>query len=147
MSTTGNEAVVRRLLEEGFNRGNMAVLDEVLAADYVDHNPYAPSRAAGVEGAREAYAAYRAAFPDGRLTIDEVIAVGDRVATRTTFRGTHQGSFAGVEPTGWPVTMLALDIWYLAGGKIVARWHLEDDLGLLQQLNVIPAMGLTPAEL
>ena len=146
MSTEDNKALVRRLTEEGFNQGNMAAYDEIYAPDYVDHTPYVAGQAPGLEGAKEAYRAYRTAFPDGRLTIEDLIAEGDRVVARMTFRGTHLGSFAAVPPTGRPVVMNEIAIQRFAGGKVVEEWHTEDDLGLMQALDVVPAIALTPAE-
>lgn len=147
MSTEGIEATVRRLIEEGFNEGNTSVLDAVFDPGYVDHRPHPPPRREGVARVKEAYASYRTAFPDGRLTIEDLFSAGDRVVARMSFRGTHLGSFAAVPPTNRPVTMPVVDIWRFADGRIVEGWHLEDDLGLLQQLDVVPAIALTPAEL
>ncbi len=147
MSAEANEATVRRLIEEGFNGGDMSVLDAAFDHGYADHRPHAPPRVQGLDRVKEAYRSYRMAFPDGRLTIEDLISAGDRVVARMTFRGTHLGSFAAVPPTNRPVTVEVVDIWRFADGRIVEGWHLEDDLGLLQQLDVVPAIALTPAEL
>ena len=143
MSTEENKAIARRLYET-FNRaistGNMSLLDEVLAADGVDHNP-APGQAPGLEGVKQVFSQFLAAFPDLQFTVEDMIAEGDKVASRITTRGTHKGDFQGIPATGKQVTQTGIDIVRIAGGKVVERWGEFDNLGLLQQLGVIPPPG------
>jgi steroid delta-isomerase-like uncharacterized protein len=134
-----NKALSRRIAEECFNKGNLAVADEVIAADFVDHSA-PPGLAPGVEGFKQLVAMYRNAFPDIRTTIDDVIAEGDKVVIRWTGRGTHKGELMGIAPTGKTVTVTGIGIDRIANGKIVEHWESFDQLGMMQQLGVIPAM-------
>jgi len=84
---------------------------------------------------------YRTAFPDVHFTIEDQIAEGDRVVTRWTARGTHQGPLVGIPPTSKQVTMSGIAIYRLVDGKIVEQWGVNDMLGLLQQLGVVPILG------
>ncbi len=140
MSTEENKAIARRLYET-FNRavstGNMSLLDEVIAANGVDRNP-APGQAPGLEGVKQVFDQFRAAFPDFTFTVEDMIAEGDKVASRISTRGTHKGDFQGIPATGKQVTQTGIDILRIAGGKVVERWGEFDNLGLLQQLGVVP---------
>lgn len=84
---------------------------------------------------------FRSGFPDIKMTIEEVVAEGDKVVFRVTVHGTHKGEFKGIAPTGKQVTMTGMQIWRIEGGKIVEGWFNRDDLGLMQQLGVIPSLG------
>jgi len=140
MSTEENKAAARRAydaLNQGFRTGNLAALDDVIAANIVDHNP-APGQGTGLEGAKQAFSQFFAAFPDLQFTVEDMIAEGDKVASRVTARGTHKGDFQGLPATGKQVTQTGIDILRIAGGKIVERWGEFDNLGLLQQLGVVP---------
>src|SRR5262245_22313940 len=99
MSAAENREIVRRSLEEGFNNLDLAVIDELGAADYVDHAPI-PGQAPGPEGVKQSFIALHSAFPGIRSTIEDMVAEGDRVVVRTTLRGTHGGPFMGLPPTG-----------------------------------------------
>jgi steroid delta-isomerase-like uncharacterized protein len=132
-----NKRLVRRDIEEVWNRANYGLVDELVASDYAGHQPR--SEANGREGYRRFFATLRAAFPDLRFTIEDEIAEGDRVVTRWTARGTHEGAFQGIPPTGKPGVVTGITIKRLADGKIVEGWTTVDELGMLQQLGVIPA--------
>ena len=140
MSVEENKAVARRYWEEAFNAGNLERLDELCAPDYVGHRPV-PGVPPTVEGEKQLLAMYRAAFPDVRGTIEDQIAEGDRVVSRLRFRGTHQGEFAGLPPTGTEATTTGIHIVRLKDGRIAEAWGEWDQLGLLQQLGAIPAAG------
>jgi C-1 hydroxylase len=84
---------------------------------------------------------FRRAFPDGRMTIEDMVAEGDRVATRKTFRGTHRGELMGIPPSGKAVAIGLMDFVRLVDGKVVESWNAADDLGLLQQLGVLAPIG------
>jgi steroid delta-isomerase-like uncharacterized protein len=142
MSPEENKAVVRRFVEEVFNQGNLAAVDQFLAAEYRDANAL-PGQEPGREGAKRAFALYQEVFPDLRYTIEEMIAEGDTVVTRATFRATHQETFLGVPPTNRQVSVTTVHITRLEGGRIREHWSLMDDLGLMQQLGVVPAAGQT----
>jgi predicted ester cyclase len=134
MSTESNKAILRRLDDEVFNHGNLSIIDEVVSADFVNHDPF-PGEPPGREGFKQIATMLRAAFSDLHLTHEEMIAEGDLVAERFTMRGTHTGTFLGFSPTGRQVTMRGIDILQFADGQVVARWARTDDLGLMHQLN------------
>ena len=140
MSTEENKALVRRYLEEAWNKGNVGILDELMASDYSRYMS-GPAKPLNREGQKQRITAFRKALPDLHLTIDDLVAEGDKVVFRITLRGTHQGAFMGVSPTGKPVTVTAIDIARFAGGKIVEHWGQMDSLGLMQQLGAVPAPG------
>jgi steroid delta-isomerase-like uncharacterized protein len=139
MSVEENKALMRRIFEV-FNTGNMAVADEVIAADVVDHQA-PPGIAPGRAGFKQLITVFRNAFPDIQMTIVDLIADGDKVVARSTMRGTHRGEFMGIPPTGKQFTATSIDIVRFAGGKGVEHWGNSDDLGMLQQLGVIPTPG------
>jgi steroid delta-isomerase-like uncharacterized protein len=132
-----NKALVRRVIEEVYNRGNLALVDELSTSDLVIHLTSQEIR--GREGAKEYVAALRAAFPDLHMTIEDQIAEGDRVVTRWTARATHRGEFQGISPTGRQVRVAGTDIDRIADGKAVECWSHVDELGIMQQLGTIPA--------
>ena len=140
MSTEGNTAIVRRFVEAVQSEGDLSVLDELAAPDYVNHTAR-PGVPADREGLKQLTAMFRRAFPDGRMTIEDMVAEGDRVATRKTFRGTHQGELMGIPPTGKAVAIGLIDLVRLADGKVVESWSVADDLGLLQQLGAFAPPG------
>ena len=133
-----NKAQVRRVFEEIYNRGDLAVVDEVAASDLIIHASSQDIH--GREGAKQYVAALRAGFPDLHFTIEDQIAEGDMVVTRWTARGTHTGEFQGIRPTGTAKFSLAgADIDRIVGGKTVECWAHVDELGLMQQLGVVAA--------
>ncbi len=135
-----NKAVVRRFVEEVQNRGNLAALDELCGAGFVNHSapPGVPPTREGLE---QLTALFRQAFPDGQMAIEEMLAEADRVATRKTFRGTHQGDLMGLPPTGRRVEIGLIDIVRVVDGRVVEHWNAVDNLGMMQQLGAIPAPG------
>jgi len=134
-----NKAIVRRLFEEAFNKRNAGVINELLAANYVNHDFPAP--APGAEGFRQVNALFLTAFPDMHVTFEEELAEGNMVITRGYFTGTHKGEFQGVPPTGKQIKVKYIDIWRVENGKLVENWVQMDQLGLLQQLGVVPTPG------
>lgn len=108
---------------EAFNAGNLDALDEAVAPNFVDHDPI-PDQAPGLEGLRQVVAWFRDAFPDGRITADELIAEGDRVVARVTLEGTQTGAFGGLAPTGEFVSAEGIEVFRLAGGKVTESWSL-----------------------
>lgn len=134
---SASAASYRRLVEELFNRGNEAVVDELIAPDAVDHDPV-PGFPEGREGLKAMVRAFRAAFPDGRTVIDELFVADDRVVARYTYTGTHQGELFGIAPTGRRVTAKGIDIVRAKGSTLVEHWGAFDQLALLQQLGAAP---------
>jgi steroid delta-isomerase-like uncharacterized protein len=129
------------MVEEIFIRGNISQADEFLAPDFVEHEELPPGMPSGREGVKQLTATIRSAFPDFKATIDDMVAEGDKVVLRMTWRGTHQGEFMGVPPTGRNVSFGVIDIIRIAGGKFVEHWGQMDSMGLMQQLGAIPAPG------
>ena len=140
MSAEQNKELARLLLEEAWSKGNLALLDEIVAPLAVDHNP-APGQRPGLEGLKQLIAMVREAFPDWRYTIEDMVTEGDKVAIRWRAQGTHRGPFLGIPPTGKQVTVPGINIERIAEGKIVEWWHNFDMLGWLQQLGVVPPPG------
>jgi predicted ester cyclase len=140
MSAEDNKATNRRFYEEVINQKHLAVVDEIAGANYVNHS-FPPGLPPGREGLKAFVGAFHAAFPDGQLSIDQMIGEGETVATRLTFRGTHTGDFLGIAPTGKQVAVPALDMARFADGKMVEHWGGPDQMSLMQQLGVIPSMG------
>lgn len=138
-----NKEVYRRFVEEVINQGNIDLVDELFSPDYVDHNrpPGAPP---GLAGVRMIPTMFRTAFPDVNFTIDQMIGEGDKVATYVTGRGTHQGPFAGVAPTGKHVSWASMGIFRVAGGKIVEHWGIPDLMDLMRQIGGVPPVGAPP---
>ena len=143
MSTEENKAVVRRMYEE-WSKRNLAGIWELYAPDYVLHGaPFGLSP--DLAGLKQLYTAPLTAFPDAHLVVEDLIAEGDKVVHRATLRGTHQGDLLGIPPTGKVVTVTGIYISRFAGGKCVEEWRNVDDLGLMQQLGVIPQLAQTGA--
>ena len=136
-----NKAVVRRQEEEIFTQGNLDAADEIYAPNYVGHDPSNPEDIRGLEAAKQAAADYREAFPDLQVTVEDLIAEGDKVAARVRFSGTHQGELDGIAPTGRRVDCTGIVISRIEGGKIAEDWANFDDLGLMRQLGAIPELG------
>lgn len=138
----------RRLIEESFNEGKFDLANQLIAPDAVDHDPARPARLRALRGPevmRRTAEMYRAAFPDVRLTVDEVIDGGDKVAVRWHAEGTHRGELEGLAPTGSRVSVTGISIDHWQDGKIVESWTQWDNLGLGRQLGAAPPEG-SPVE-
>ena len=143
MSTEENKALVHRAIEEVVNQGHVALADELYAPNVVYQNPGVADLHTR-EDFKRWVTAFRSAFPDFHMTIEDMIAEGDRVVFHYTFRGTNTGDFVMPMPlpaTGKQVTMTGIVMDRLAGGKVVEILEMSDSLGLLQQLGLIPAPG------
>lgn len=135
--STQNKQIARQVFEEIQSKGNTALVDQIVAQDYVGHTP--PNDIHGPEGAKQFDAMLRTAFPDIQVTVEDQIAEGDEVTTRWTCRGTHRGPFLNVPPTGKHVEIAGLTVFRLANGKLVEGWNHPDLLSLLQQIGAMPA--------
>ena len=131
-----NVALVRRVYEEGLNRGDFAVLDQLIDERLVDHSLF-PSGGSGRDAFKQRFATVRAAFPDANMTLEDGIGAGDKVVVRWTLRGTHTGPFASIAPTGRHIIVTGINITRVEGGKVVEHWASFDHMGLLQQLGVM----------
>ena len=143
MTAEANTAQLQRLAEV-LTEHNLAALDEIFHADYVEDEP-PPGMGPGREGLRQWLASWITAFPDVRWTVEEQIADEDRVWTRSIWQGTHKGSFLGIPPTGKNVIVAAWTIDRFADDKIAESRIIMDTLGMMQQLGVIPAPGAPPS--
>jgi steroid delta-isomerase-like uncharacterized protein len=129
-----NKALMARFIEQVWNRGNLAVADELFHPDHT--SPSAPTLPPGPEGTKMIATAFRNAFPDFHMSIEQIAAEDDRVAARFIETGTHQGELFGIAPTGKKVKFSEIGILRIADGKIVESWYDVDMLGLMGQLGV-----------
>jgi predicted ester cyclase len=136
----GAASLVRRVFDQAFNQGNLAVVDEVLAPEHHAHITIggAPH---GPQGLKLMIAIFRAAFPDLLCTVEDEIVQGDKFAVRWSIRGTHQGMFLGNPPTGKQVDVQGFIFGRTENGRIIEDWTLTDQLAILQQLGIVPPSG------
>ena len=135
-----NKRLVLRIFLELWNRGKLAVADEIFAANYVHHDAASPDFGKGPEGIKQTVTLYGNAFPDLQFTIEHMMEVDQFVTTRFSSRGTHKGELRGIAPTNKPIKVEGMVIHRISGGRIVEGWVMWDALGLMQQLGVIPAL-------
>jgi steroid delta-isomerase-like uncharacterized protein len=114
----------------------LAVADELIASDFREHVG-GEARRVGVEGFKAARLRRNAAFPDWKVTVDDIIAEGDKVVARATGQGTHLGDYMGIPPTGKRIKVSWIAIYRVADGKLAEHWQHIDELGLRQQLGAI----------
>ena len=138
--TTATQKMIERIPLEVINNNKFELIDEIYATDYVEHTPQ-PGVPPTREGFKQTAIALKKAFPDLRYTIDDVVEGGDRIVHRLTASGTMKGEFAGMPATGKNATWTEIHIGRVAGGQIAEHWGISDQLGMLQQLGVIPAPG------
>jgi predicted ester cyclase len=142
MSTTEaeNKAVFRRGYEELLNRGNLSVADELIAPEFINHEA-PPGKDRGPESMRWLATMLRTAFPDLHFAIEELVAEGDTVAGRLTMSGTQEGPLMGTPPTGRAVRQDHMHFVRFRDGKAVEHWGVRDELGMMQQMGVMPEPG------
>jgi steroid delta-isomerase-like uncharacterized protein len=138
MSEEHNKAIILRLFEEVWSHGDLAVADEMVDPNMVDHVTR-PGNPIGLAGYKQTVTMFRNAFPDLAITSDDQIAVGDKVAVLWTARGTHLGELMGVAPTGKRIEVRGMYLYRFAGGKVAERAGARDMLGLMQQIGAIPS--------
>jgi steroid delta-isomerase-like uncharacterized protein len=138
MSEEQNKAMVRRFVEEVFNRGNISAADELLAPDFVEHEELPPGIPSDREGVKQMTTMMRIAFQDFKATIEDIIAQGNRMVIRMTWSGTQKGEFMGIAPTGKSISVGVIDIMRIADGKVVEHWGQMDSMGMMQQLGAMP---------
>jgi steroid delta-isomerase-like uncharacterized protein len=131
------KALVRRLLDEMNNRGNIAIIDELLAPDFVEHQEHPPGIPQNREGVKQVFWLYHSAFTDIHAAIDDMIAEADKVVVFMTVHATHTGEFAGIPPTGKRLAVQLMDIFRVADGRVREHWGITDRLAMLQQLGVV----------
>ena len=137
MTTDDNKALVQRFFEQVINQRNLAALDQFVPPGGVNHTvpPGMPQETNQFVGQ------YLHAFPDGQVTVEELLADGDKVVARVSFHATHQGALRDIAPTGKPITLMGIHIFRIANGKLVEHWGLMDRLAALQQLGVVPPLA------
>ena len=140
MSTEENKALCRRITEEIWNKKNPALSDDLIDANWVMHGT-GGMEFKGLEGFKQFFTTFTTAFPDFHVAIDDMVAEGDKVVCRLTTRGTHKGDLMGIAPTGKQITVTGILISRVAGGKEVEGFLVNDQLGMMQQLGVVPTMG------
>lgn len=141
MGLEENKALVSRVADDIWNRGDLAAVDEVMAADARYHGPHMPDGVGGRDDWRQAIGTYRAAFPDSHVTFEEMIATGDTVVGRWHASGTHRGGLPGIAPTRKRIAIDGITIYRIGGGRIVEAWEQLDLLGMWQQLGVVAVPG------
>jgi steroid delta-isomerase-like uncharacterized protein len=140
MSAENNKILVRRMFEEDLNTDNRAKGAEFFSPDFFDHtNP--PGMQRGIEGHNAIVTLFRAAFPDGVWTVEDIFASDDRVCARVVFNATHKGDFFGIPATGKTVSFSGVHVLRVVDNKIIEHWGNNDDLGLMRQLGVVPEMA------
>ena len=137
MTTDDNKALVQRFYDEVINQKNLAALDQFVSPNAVNHTvptglPQGPSQFLGL---------HFNAFPDVKVTVEDLLADGDKVIARVSIRGTQQGAFGSIHPRGKPITVMTINIFRIVNGKMVEHWGLTDRLSALQQLGVVPLPG------
>ena len=130
-----NETVIRRFIGEVINNGDFSVLDELVQPNYVYRSP--DQELDGPEALKGLLAAYRTAFPDLNVRIDDLVNGGDKVVIAVTFTGTHEGDLMGISPTGKTVKINGMILSHFQEGKIVEEWEILDMLAMFQQLGIV----------
>ena len=130
------ENVVRRLIDEGFNEGNLELCDDITAPDLAEHQIYGPNHAAGAEGVKAVIVSLRRAYSDFRLEIQHLAVDGDLVWLHMRGSGTNDGAFMGNQPTGRRMEIDVFDLIRVVDGRMVEHWGVPDRLGAMRQLGL-----------
>lgn len=128
----GNKTMARRFYSEVMQQGNLAMLDDIVAPNFVDHNP-APEQEPGSAGVKQFVTALRNAFSNLKVTVEHMVAEGDMVVAHVACRGKHTGELMGVPPSGKDVVMRVSDLVRIENGRAVDRWGVEDMSGFMPQ--------------
>jgi steroid delta-isomerase-like uncharacterized protein len=140
MSAEESKAIMRRFWEV-WEQGNVELLDELLAPEYINHTLAAPDLPSGPQGVKEVVSMFRSGIPDLKVVIEDMIAEGDKVATRYALEGIHRGELFGVPPTGKHLSIKSMTVERLSEGNIVEHWRVTDELDMMRQLGAIGAPG------
>ncbi|ADH64395.1 protein of unknown function DUF1486 [Allomeiothermus silvanus DSM 9946] len=130
-----NKTIFRRFVDEVINRGDLGAVDELLAPSYHQHDPLIPGLPGGREGAKQLFALLHAGFPDLSVTLEDLVAEGERVAARSRWRGTHRGEFLGIRPTDQVIDFENLELVRIRQGQILKHWGLSRISSILQHLG------------
>lgn len=137
--------VAHDYMEQVWNQRKLELIDEMIASNFVQHEPQSPFPVTGTDGVRRFIEHYLVAFPDLHFTVDDIIAEGQTVVTRWTSTATHTGDLSGIPATGRRISVTGMFCGRVENGKFVESWSNWDALGLLQQLGVAPAQPLDQA--
>jgi predicted ester cyclase len=129
-----NKTLMLRLIEKGFNKGDLSVVDELVAVDSKEHQRGSSD---GTDGTKEVITTLRTWFPDFTMSVEDAAAVGDKVWMRFTARGTNLGSVMGRPPTGKKMAIDVIDIARFKDGKLVEHWGVPDQLGMMIKLGLM----------
>lgn len=140
MSAENNRALAQRFYDEVVNEGNLDLIDELVAEDFVDHEGFPGIPNTGPEAVRAVFSMFLAAFPDLQMTVDDMIAEGDKIVARVTMSGTHRGDLMGIPPTNKGFKVQAIDIAEIHDGKLTAHWGVTDQVAMMEQLGLAPEM-------
>jgi steroid delta-isomerase-like uncharacterized protein len=133
-----NKAIMRRFWD-AWEQGNVDLLDELLVPEYINHTLAAPDLPPGPEGVKEVVSMFHSAMPELRVAIEDMIAEGDKVATRYALQGTHRVHLFGAAPTGRRLSIKSITMERVVGGKITEHWRVTDEMGMMRQLGVFGA--------
>jgi predicted ester cyclase len=126
MQEANNKQIIHHLFEEAFNRKNMEIIDTLFSSQFIDQST--PDQPAGPQGVKQYFAQVHTLFPDMQVTIEDLIAEGEKVVVRTTWRGTHPGELADAEPTGKQAAGTMIQIFRIVDSKILEEWNEGSDL-------------------
>ena len=136
MAAEQNKALMRRFFDEVVNQGQLELIDELVADDFVEHESFPGLPSTGPAAPREAFKMFLGAFPDMQFAAEDMIAEGDKVATRVTMTGTHKGEFMGIPATNKQFSVQAMDIVQFRDGKAIAHWGVTDQAAMMEQLGL-----------
>jgi len=127
----------RTVIEEGFNKGNLSVLDKYIASNVKEHELGIDPPT--LEGLKQGVQSWRTAFPDLRFTVDDIWESGDKVIARFHYTGTHKGPMGDIPPTGKKINVEGFDVVRFSGDKCVEHWGMSDRMTMMEQLGLVPA--------
>jgi len=130
--------VVKRIYDEIFNAGHLDLIDELVAPDFIEHEGVPGIEATGVEALRQFATMFRTGFPDIQIQAQDFVSENEKVVVRLTIKGTHQGEFMGLPPTGKKINISGIDIVRVVDGKLAEHWGSTDNLGMMEQLGALP---------
>ena len=135
-----NKALMRNYIEEVWNKGNLDFIDKNFSSDFVTHGTFL-GQPTNRDRVKSVISTIRNAIPDLHITIEDMLAEGDKVASRWVLKGTHKGDLMGAKPTGNKISVSQTVVFRVKDGKVVEHWANRDDLGFLQQIGLIPPLG------
>ena len=143
MPAEQNKAAIERFYAEAIGKGNVDVIDELMWPDFVHHGDALFPHIEGSAAIKAGVGGVKGAFPDGHTVVEDMVAEGETVVCRLSWKGTHQGAFMGSEPTHQVMAWKGISTYRFENGKIKERWANQDVLPMLQQMGLIHAIGLS----